>query len=105
MAGTIELTSGIRWSVPSWAFEAVVEYLIDELAGDPAVETLKEVAENNLGWVGIDQFEDVQRVRILTLLRDGLMQHVEQRDPAGATGRIRELSELAGLTLARMYKG
>lgn len=105
MAGTIELTAGTRWSVPSWAFNVAVEYLIEKLAGDPAVDVLKEIDENNLGWVGVDRFEDVQRIRILTLLRDGFVPYVEQRlqldraDPTSGMGPISELAELASLTL------
>jgi hypothetical protein len=105
MAGTFELTAGARWSVPSWAFNVALEYLIESLAGDPVVGVLKEIDENNLGWVGVDRFENAQRVRILTLLRDGLVPYVERRiqldptDPTSGLGHIRELSELAGSTL------
>ena len=111
MAGTIELTAGTRWSVPSWAFNVAVEYLIEKLAGDPAAEVLKEIDENNLGWVGVDRFEVAQRIRILTLLRDGLLPYAEQRiqldpaDPNDGIGRVRELSELAGSTLEQTSKG
>lgn len=111
MAGTIELTAGTRWSVPSWAFNVAVEYLIEKLADGPAVEVLKEIDKNNLGWVGLDRFEDAQRVQILTLLRDGLLPYAEQRvaldpvDPASGIGHLRELSELAGSTLGSTSRG
>lgn len=111
MAGTIELTAGTRWSVPSWAFNMAVEYLIEKLTDDSTVEVLKEIDENNLGWVGVDRFDETQRVRILTLLRDGLVPYVEQHiqldptDPRTGIGHMRDLSELAGSTLGHVSGG
>lgn len=105
MAGTIELGGSSRWDVPSWAFNFVIDYLITRLGDEPIADELREIDEENIGFLNIGAFEPDVRAQILSLLRDGLVADGEKRLPedlpgrAGGIARLGELAELAGSAL------
>lgn len=101
MAGTVAITRDDRWSVPSWAFHWVVEYLIDHVDDADVVNRLQEIEELNLGWLGLDDFSGEQRQKILHILQEEIVQDAEQRllpqdlDREHAISVMRELAEMA----------
>ncbi len=101
MAGTIAVTRDVRWSVASWAFHWVVQYLVNHVDDEDVVSRLQEIEENNLGWVGLDDFSAEQRQKILHILRQEIVPDAEQRlvledpDREHAINIIRELAEMA----------
>ena len=105
MAGTIELGDSSRWDVPSWAFNFVLDYLVRRLDGEPIAQELREVDEENVGFLNIGEFGPTVRIQVLSLLRDGLVADAEQRVPedlpgrAGGIDRLKELADLAGAAL------
>ena len=105
MAGTIELGGGSRWDVPSWAFNFVLAYLAGTVDDESIAEGLREIDEENLGFLSLDQFGPAVRTRILTLLHDGLVPYAEEHLPEelpgrpGGISRLRELADLAGTAL------
>lgn len=106
VAGTIAITRDDRWSVASWAFHWVVQYLIDHIDDADAVRRLREIEEYNLGWVGLDDFSEQQRRKILHLLQQEIVPDAEQRllpqDPARerAISTIRELADMARFSIS-----
>lgn len=105
MAGTIELGYSDRWNVPSWAFNFVLDYLVTALDDEPIAEKLRELDEENVGFLNIGEFEPLVRARVLTMLRDGLVADADARFPkdlpgrTGGIARLKELADLAGSAL------
>ena len=101
VAGTIAITQDDRWSVASWAFHWVIQYLIDHVDDADAVRRLREIEEYNLGWVGLDDFSEQQRRKILHFLQQEIVSEAEQRllpqDVARerAISIIRDLADMA----------
>ena len=105
MAGTIELGDSNRWDVPSWAFNFVMDYLVRRLDGEPIAQKVREVDEENIGFLNLGEFVPTVRIQVLSLLHDGLVADAEQRFPedlpgrAGGIAQLKELAELAGAAL------
>lgn len=79
MAGTVAITRDDLWSVAYWAFHWVVEYLIDHVDDADIVSRLREIEDNNLGWVGLDDFSVEQRQKILPILQHEIVPDAERR--------------------------
>jgi hypothetical protein len=101
VAGTVAITRDDLWSVAYWAFHWVVDYLIDHVGDADIVSRLREIEDNNLGWVGLDDFSVEQRQKILPILQHEIVPDAERRlvpqdpDRERAISVIRELADMA----------
>jgi hypothetical protein len=98
MAGTISLTSTIRWSAASWLFDWVLNTLAEtvedaELAGD-----LTGVVGENLGWLGLNDLTTEQSAAVRRILRGGLRAKAERSFPDAMPGREEALEHLDELS-------
>ncbi|MEV6966318.1 hypothetical protein AB0M47_14475 [Hamadaea sp. NPDC051192] len=70
MSGTIEVTPQQRWSAAGWLFDWTVGYLADHVADQEVAAELREIVEENLGWLGLDDYGPEARADLVALLRD-----------------------------------
>jgi len=101
MSGTIAVTFDDRWSTASWAYHWVLDYLIEHVADPEVTAQLREIDENNLGWVGLYDFPEPTRSEMLGILADEIVPDAEQRllpgkpERQGALDILREVQALA----------
>jgi hypothetical protein len=101
VAGTIAITSEDRWSVSSWAYHWVLDFLIHRVTDAKLAAALREIDDLNLGWVGLDDFDKSQREELLDLLANELVPDAEIRLVPEKANRdewidvIRPLQEIA----------
>jgi hypothetical protein len=100
MAGTIEVGDGVRWSAASWMFDWVVEFLADNVAEPALGEGLREIVDENLGWLGLPDFGEEAEVELRTLLRRRLIDEADRTFSSTMANRqeaLDHLRELVGL--------
>ncbi|WP_157630293.1 hypothetical protein [Kribbella albertanoniae] len=105
MAGTIEFGGGERWDGPQWVFNFVMSYLVTALDGEPIAEEIREIDEENVGFLNIGELDTAMRIRILTMIHESLVADGDARLPedlpgrAGGIGQLQEVADSAGSAL------
>ena len=77
MSGTIEVSPQLRWSAAGWLFDWTVGYLADHVADAEVAAGLREIVDENLGWLGLDDYGPEARAELVTLLRDKVVPAAE----------------------------
>lgn len=98
MAGTISLGPEQRWSVASWLFDWTVEFLAERVSEPDLRASLKEIVDENLGWLGLADFGGDSEREMRGLLRGGVVEAADRTFDSAMTGReavIGHLRELA----------
>ncbi|GAA1401818.1 hypothetical protein ACFQZ4_47285 [Catellatospora coxensis] len=101
MSGTIAVAPDKRWSAAGWLFEWAVEALAEDLDDDAAVATLREIIDDNLGWLGLDDLSPATRAEVLRRIRTELVDRADRELPPALPNRseavdlLRDLSRLA----------
>ena len=97
MAGTISLGPDRRWSAAGWLFAWAVEFLAERVAEPELRASLEEIVNENLGWLGLDDFGPEQEREMRELLRNEAVSAASGTFPVGMTGRESALSLLGEL--------
>lgn len=103
MAGTIEVTRGVRWSAASWLFDWVLNDLSATVQDAATVQKLQEIVRVNLGWLGIEDLPEAGRAEVLGALCRSLVDYSDRGLPADLPNRddvLSHLQELADLACA-----
>jgi hypothetical protein len=101
MAGTIEVTRGVRWSGASWLFAWVVRTLADAVRPSNTAGVLDEIVDENLGWLGLDDLPVPNGTALRGVICRSLLDIAEKELPTNLVGRddvlsgLRELVELS----------
>ncbi len=101
MAGIIALTSSTRWTAASWLFDWTLNELAINLNDHTAVAHLREIIDNNLGWLDLGDLSPDVRSQILHYMQTELVVQAKQKFPATIPERdavmelLQELSTLA----------
>lgn len=101
MAGTIELRPDVRWSASGWIFDWVLRAAAQRVSDDQLAGDLREIVDENLGWLALSDFQDQQRLSIIHVLQQQLVPAAEAElqasigDRAAVIDRIRTLADLA----------
>ncbi|WP_406051550.1 hypothetical protein [Kribbella sp. NBC_00889] len=103
MAGSMKV-DGKLWTAASWLFRWVVSSVADNAGLDPDGQaTLREIVDENLGWLSIDDLEPARRSIVRDWISERLVADADARLPVdleadrGAT--LTHLGELARMTL------
>jgi hypothetical protein len=97
MAGTISLGPQERWSVASWLFDWTVEFLADRVAEREVRASLREIVEENLGWLGLGDFGPEPEREMRGLLRDEVVEAADTTFAADMADREAVLGHLRDL--------
>jgi hypothetical protein len=73
MAGTIAVTPDNRWSAATWLFDWIVEFLASHVEEPELRSSLKEIVDENLGWLGLSDFGPKAELELRELLRTQLV--------------------------------
>jgi hypothetical protein len=97
MGGIVALPDGRLWSVSSAFFSWVVDRLAEGLEDPGLAARIDEIAEVNLGWLGLADYDADERDQLIAGLR-GLPRIAEERltPSADKTAMLSRLRELAG---------
>src|SRR4051794_10616309 len=98
MAGTVSLRDGKRWSAAGWLFDWVVQFLADNVEEPGLRSELRQIVDENLGWLGLGDFGGDAERAMRELLRHRLVPAAEAafaQDMGGREGAIELLRELA----------
>lgn len=101
MSGTIAVGEDCRWSAANWLFDWVLNFLAERADAPPTSSRIREIVEENLGWLDLADFSSSTRVRILGQLRHELGGLAEAELPSSIPNRpavldhVRRLAELA----------
>jgi hypothetical protein len=99
MAGMIAVTPESRWSAATWLFDWIVEFLADRVADPKLRDGLKEIVDENLGWLGLGDFGPDAEQEMRRLLHTELVTEADKQfsptmpNRADAIGHLRELAE------------
>lgn len=94
MAGTIEIAAGRRWSASTWLFDWVVEYLAKNVSVVKVQTQLQEIIDENIGWLGLSDFESDTRLEMSTLIRTRLVPQADAEFSAAMANRSGALDHL-----------
>ncbi len=102
MSGTIALSPDTRWSAAGWLFDWAVRFIAEQV-GDPDVSAnLREVVDENLGWVDVAGLPSAARHAVVEGLRNDLVPAAERQLPSTLPERERVLDHVRDLSaLAR----
>jgi hypothetical protein len=101
MSGTIAMTHDARWSAASWLFDWTVEFLANNIEDSAAEAHLREIIEDNIGWLDLGDLSAETRARLLRRMNTELVETADKTLPATITNRtavldlLRELTQLA----------
>lgn len=101
MSGTIAVTPDKRWSAAGWLFDWTVGFLAENAGDAEAVAQLREVIDDNIGWVGLEDFDGPVRDTLLDQLKYRLVDVAEETLPdkvedwPSVLAALYELSEMA----------
>ncbi len=101
MSGTIALAPDARWSAAGWLFDWAVRFMAEQVGDPDASASLREVVDENLGWVDAAALPAAARHAVTEGLRNDLVPAAAGQLPSTLPGRqqvldlVRELSALA----------
>jgi hypothetical protein len=98
MSGTISISPESRWSASSWLFDWVVRFVAQEVGDEKVAEQLREVVDENLGWVDLGDFPADTREVIAQTLRQALVPASERLIPESVPNRPEVLEHIRGLS-------
>jgi hypothetical protein len=100
MAGLILLKPGVDWEATGGLFDWTLEFLMPRLSDKDAVQRLREVVDNNLGSLWLNELSPQAQQEIVNQLRKGLIAAAESELPETdrKADAIRHLQELVDLT-------
>lgn len=97
MAGTVKSPEGQLWTAASWLFDWVVREVASELSDRELAARLQDIADNNLGWLGLAEFTDEQTKQILEVIRSSLLPAAQRGLPQEIKDRDRALEHIQTL--------
>jgi hypothetical protein len=101
MSGTIAVTPDKRWSAAGWLFDWTLEALARDLSDEAARQHLREILDNNLGWLSLDDLPPAARAEALSKITTSLVQEADASLPGSVANRpavldlLRELARTA----------
>jgi hypothetical protein len=103
MAGAVFVTQDLIWTASSSGLHWVGEFLFDHLEDPQAREYVREILDNNIGSLALDDFSPTARHQVLNLLRDELVDDARERlspDPIRRQNYLEALQELEEMARA-----
>jgi hypothetical protein len=101
MSGTVAIDDHVRWSAAGWLFDWTLNFLADSVSDPRTRDEILEILDENLGWLGLSDFDPPARRELRGLLADRLMAAAAQKLPPTLAGRepaialLRDLAEKA----------
>jgi hypothetical protein len=96
MSGSIRV-SGETWSAATWLFDWILAQLASS-TDDPTLEgLLREITEENLSWLAVNELPRSHEQHILHWLREKLLNSASDQLPQSMTGREGALAHLRAL--------
>lgn len=103
MAGSIRFSEGPGWSVASWLFDAVVNYVAETVGDGPLSQelrlaiktTVRHVTVGNLSTEQADTFLDVLADQVVPKMESEIKSWSEELDKPRVMANIYELAEMA----------
>src|SRR3954471_425901 len=103
MAGTIEVVRGTRWSAAGWLFDWTLEFLARNVADQGLRDQIREVVEENLGWLGLGDYGPDAEKELKALVTERLLPVADADLPLSLPNRadvLALLGELVALVAA-----
>jgi hypothetical protein len=97
MSGTIAVNQDTRWSAAGWLFDWTVELLADNVTDPDLAKDLREIVEENLGWLGLGDFGPDAERQLRTLIQQRLVTEADKRLPDSLANRPAVLDLLRDL--------
>jgi hypothetical protein len=100
MSGTIAIAPDVRWSAASWLFDWTLEFLAKDIGDATAAAHLREIVDDNIGWLSLDDLSAEARTSLLRRIKTELVDTADKTLPAGLENRravLDLLRELVGL--------
>jgi hypothetical protein len=98
MSGTIAISPDTRWSASGWLFDWVVGFLAERATDANVAGSLREVVEENLGWLGLGDYGPEADRELREVIRTQLLAAAEERLPGTVPNRAAALDLLRDLT-------
>ena len=96
MAGTIEVSDGVRWSAASWLFYWVVGTMAEQVGDNRVADRLHEIESQHLGTLSLDAFTKKEASMLHDIICDLLLSRAE-KEWLHFDGRDRALALLRDL--------
>jgi hypothetical protein len=87
MSGTIEISPQTRWSAAGWLFDWTVGYLASHVADPEVAAGLREIASDNLGWLGLDDYGPAARADLASIITGQLVPAADSTLPQTIANR------------------
>lgn len=97
LSGTIAITAGDHWSAAGWLFDWVLEFLAQEIKSEEAASSLREVVNENLGWLDISDFRPEDAEELRQVIAEELLAAANAQLPRSMSGRSDAIALLAEL--------
>jgi len=97
MAGTVSLSSDVRWSAASWLFDWVLKTLALSIEDRELAASLIEIVDENLGWLSLDDLSEEERAKIKQVAQKTLMKTAEQEFPKTMANRAQVIEHVREL--------
>ena len=95
------MTHDARWSAANWLFDWTVEFLAKDIDDSAAAARLREIIDDNVGWLNLGDLSPDTRARLLRRMQTELVETADKTLPATLASRtavldlLRELAQLA----------
>lgn len=96
MAGTLSLSSDLRWSAASWLFDWVLGKIALDTEDLELSGTINGVIDENIGWFSLDELTTQQKQEVQQILR-AVAAAANREFPDSMPGRKEALNHLAEL--------
>ncbi|GIH05100.1 hypothetical protein Rhe02_31670 [Rhizocola hellebori] len=101
MSGTIAVTPDKRWSAQGWLFDWTLESLARDLSDETARQHLREIVDENIGWLGLADLPPAARAEAFDKITTRLVQEADTDLPGTLPNRpavldlLRDLARMA----------